>query len=74
VLTYLDVTDEHGDEYEPAGDGDDVEHDLRPLRRARQVPKGTVQHKQQQMITSEAHQSASNQIDLPPNYEARLVT
>jgi hypothetical protein len=31
-------------------------------------------NQQQQMIISEAHQSASNQIDLPPNYEARLVT
>jgi hypothetical protein len=70
VVTYLDVTDEHRDEYEPASDGDDVEHDLRPLRRARQVPKSTDDQQQQQMITSEAHQSASNQ----PNYEARLVT
>ena len=36
---YLDVADEHGHEDQPAGDGDDVEHDLQPLRRALQVPE-----------------------------------
>jgi hypothetical protein len=45
---YLDVADEHGHEDQPTGDGDDVEHDLQPLRRALQVPERAEQRQQQQ--------------------------
>jgi len=44
VQEHLDVADEHGDEDEPARDGDDVEHDLHPLRRALQVAERAERH------------------------------
>lgn len=48
IYYYLDVPYEHCHENESAGDGDDVEHDLQPLRRALQIPKGAEQRQQKQ--------------------------
>ena len=48
VIYYLDVPYEHCHENQSAGDGDDVEYDLQPLRRALQIPKGAEQRQRRQ--------------------------
>jgi hypothetical protein len=73
TVHYLDVPYEHRHENQPAGDGDDVEHDLQPLRRALQIPKGAERRRQKQAVKQTHTISSQARYRIDPTINEAMI-